>query len=223
MHLALALVLLAGPEAAPAAAPKPDRPVVVMETTHGTIKVELDAKRAPITVENFLGYVKSGHYNGTIFHRVIKDFMIQGGGFNPSMNELPTGKPIKNEHSNGLQNRRGTIAMARTSDPHSATAQFFINLKDNDFLDKEPGYAVFGRVIDGQGVVDKIGSVATTRKPPFSDVPVEAVVIKKVTLEGAAAPAKSDAPKAEAPKADAPKSEAPKSDAPAKEEKSEKQ
>jgi cyclophilin family peptidyl-prolyl cis-trans isomerase len=201
MHLALALVLLAaGPSEAAPAASKSANPVVVLETSLGTIKVELDAKNAPISVENFLTYVKAGHYNGTIFHRVIKDFMIQGGGMDSAMTELPTRKPIKNEHSNGLQNRRGTIAMARTSDPNSATAQFFINLKDNDFLDKGDGYAVFGRVIDGQGNVERIGSAPTGRKGPHSDVPTIPVVIKKAFVEGEAAaePVKDAAPKAKA-------------------------
>jgi peptidyl-prolyl cis-trans isomerase A (cyclophilin A) len=139
---------------APAPTPAPAGPVVVLQTTAGDITLELDAQKAPISTANFLKYVRSGHYDGTIFHRVISNFMIQGGGMNVSMIQKPTGPPIKNEHSNGLKNERGTISMARTSAPDSATSQFFINLKYNDFLDKGDGYAVFGKVVEGLEVVD---------------------------------------------------------------------
>lgn len=161
---------------------------VSLKTNKGEILLELDGKNAPNTVENFVQYVKDGHYNGTIFHRVIKGFMIQGGGFNPDMDQLPTREPIMNEADNGLKNNKYTIAMARTMDPDSATAQFFINTNDNDFLNfrsQTPqgwGYAVFGKVVKGQEVVDAIESVATTRKYPHDDVPVEAVIIEKAEL-----------------------------------------
>ncbi len=161
---------------------------VSLKTNKGEILLELDGKNAPNTVENFVQYVKDGHYNGTIFHRVIKGFMIQGGGFNPDMDQLPTRAPIMNEADNGLKNNKYTIAMARTMDPDSATAQFFINTNDNDFLNFKSqtpqgwGYAVFGKVIKGQEVVDAIEGVATTRKYPHDDVPVEAVIIEKAEL-----------------------------------------
>ncbi len=159
---------------------------VMLTTNHGNIKLELDAEKAPKTVENFLAYVKSGHYNGTIFHRVIDGFMIQGGGFEPSMEQKPTNEPIENEAKNGLKNEPYTVAMARTSAPHSASAQFFINLKNNSFLDYPGqdgwGYCVFGKVVEGMDVVDKIRSVKTTRTGMFADVPVENVVIEKVEL-----------------------------------------
>src|SRR5262249_2212900 len=152
----------------------------------GTIKIELDQAKAPITVKNFLDYVEAKHYDGTIFHRVIgkptkDDFMIQGGGMEPGMKERKTRGPIKNEAGNGLSNKRGTIAMARTNDPDTATAQFFINVKDNDFLDRRggnAGYAVFGKVIEGMDVVDKIKAVKTAKKGGHDDVPVEDIVIK---------------------------------------------
>ncbi len=156
---------------------------VLLTTNHGKIKLELDAEKAPKTVENFLSYVRSGHYNGTIFHRVIDGFMIQGGGFEPGMKQKPTGEPIENEAKNGLKNEPYTIAMARTSAPHSATAQFFINVKNNSFLDYPGqdgwGYCVFGKVSEGADVVDKIKSVKTTRAGMHADVPVEDVVIEK--------------------------------------------
>ena len=159
---------------------------VLLTTNHGTITIELDAKKAPKTVENFLGYVESGHYDGTIFHRVIDGFMIQGGGFGPGMKEKETGEPIENEAANGLGNEQYTIAMARTNDPHSATAQFFINVKDNDFLDYAGpgnwGYCVFGRVTAGTEVVDEIRKVATGRKGFHDDVPLEDVVIEKAEI-----------------------------------------
>ncbi len=160
----------------------------VMETSLGTITLELDADKAPETVGNFAEYAKSGHYDGTIFHRVIDGFMIQGGGFTKSMDQKPTRAPIRNEAMNGLKNARGTIAMARTMVVDSATSQFFINLVDNDFLDfSSPtpqgfGYAVFGRVTDGMDVVDAIAKVKTGFRGPHQNVPEEAVVIRKVTV-----------------------------------------
>ena len=156
----------------------------------GVITVELDAEKAPKTVENFLKYVKKGHYNGTVFHRVIENFMIQGGGFEPGMKQRHTAAPIDNEANNGLKNDHYTIAMARTSAPHSASAQFFINTTDNDFLNHTSptpngwGYAVFGQVVAGQDVVDDINVVKTGRKGMFDDVPKEDVVIEKVVLVG---------------------------------------
>ena len=151
----------------------------------GVIALELDDAKAPKSVANFLAYVKSGHYDGTIFHRVINGFMIQGGGFTPDMQQKPTNAPIENEAANGLKNDIYTIAMARTSEPHSASAQFFINVKNNDFLNHTAptprgwGYAVFGRVTSGQDVVDAIKGVPTGRRGYFDDVPLEAVVIEK--------------------------------------------
>jgi peptidyl-prolyl cis-trans isomerase B (cyclophilin B) len=159
---------------------------VILSTNHGNIKLELDAEKAPKTVENFLEYVKSGHYNGTIFHRVIDGFMIQGGGFEPGMKQKPTRDPIENEAKNGLKNAPYSIAMARTSAPHSASAQFFINTKDNSFLDYPGqdgfGYCVFGKVVEGTDVVDKIRAVKTTRTGMHADVPVEDVVIEKAEV-----------------------------------------
>ena len=161
-------------------------PVVVIDTNYGEIKVELDEQRAPLSVKNFLAYADKGHYNGTIFHRVIKDFMIQGGGMNADLSPKPTDPPVKNEATNGLKNLRGTIAMARTNVIDSATSQFFINLKDNAFLDHRDtsmqgyGYAVFGKVVAGMEVVDKIGTSPTGMRNRFSDVPVETVTIKSV-------------------------------------------
>ena len=163
-------------------------PVVEMKTNQGVILIELDAEKAPKTVANFLAYVEAGHYNGTIFHRVIKNFMIQGGGFVQGMDQKPTQAPIENEAANGLKNKRGSIAMARTNDPHSATAQFFINVVDNDFLDfRAPsgqgwGYCVFGEVTEGMDVVDKIRAVATGNKGFHQDVPKEDVVIEKAEI-----------------------------------------
>ena len=160
--------------------------VVVIETNHGDITVELDNEKAPISVANFLTYADSNHYNGTIFHRVIKDFMIQGGNFTPDMSPKKTLGQIKNEAGNGLRNLRGTLAMARTGVVDSATSQFFINLKDNDFLDHKDntvrgyGYAVFGKVVKGMDVVNKIGTTRTHTFKRFSDVPAEPVVIKSV-------------------------------------------
>ena len=183
LSCALALAL-----AAPALAAENPNPAVKLETTMGDIVIRLDAAKAPITVENFLAYVKAGYYDGTIFHRVIGNFMIQGGGMTPDMEAKKTNKPIKNEANNGLKNKKYNVAMARTSDPHSATAQFFINVKDNDFLDfKAPegsgwGYAVFGRVIKGQNVVDKIKAVPTGSRGMHQDVPLEPVIIKKASI-----------------------------------------
>ena len=162
--------------------------MIKIKTTLGDITIELDEERAPITCQNFIKYVENGHYNGTIFHRVIDNFMIQGGGFDESFRQLPTMKPIINEANNGLQNKRGTIAMARTSDINSATAQFFINVADNDFLDHQDntpqgfGYCVFGKVIDGMDVVDKIKSVKTTTRGPHQDVPEKNITMLSVEI-----------------------------------------
>lgn len=181
----LALCIFAAASGAQAAKAKADEPVVKLETSMGDILVQLNTRKAPITTANFIQYVKSGHYDGTIFHRVIKDFMIQGGGFTQEMKEKHTQAPIRNEANNGLTNKKYTIAMARTNDPHSASAQFFINTRDNDFLNfksQSPqgwGYAVFGKVIGGQDVVDKIEKVATRRRAGMDDVPQTPVIIKK--------------------------------------------
>jgi len=163
-------------------------PIVELKTSEGTIKLELYADKAPLTVQNFLKYAKEGYYDGTIFHRVIDNFMIQGGGFTPDMKQKPTQTPIKNEADNGLKNERGTVAMARTMVVDSATSQFFINVKDNEFLnhrDDTPqgyGYAVFGKVVDGMDVVDKIKAVPTGNQGPHQNVPGKPVVIEKVTV-----------------------------------------
>lgn len=159
---------------------------VRMTTNKGNITVELDAEKAPKTVANFIDYVNKGHFTNTIFHRVIKDFMIQGGGFEPGMKQKPTDATVENEAKNGLKNDKYTIAMARTSAPHSASAQFFINTKDNAFLNYPGqdgwGYAVFGKVTEGQDIVDQINGVKTTRSGMHSDVPVDPVVIEKVEV-----------------------------------------
>ena len=159
---------------------------VLLTTNHGNIKIELDADKAPKTVENFLGYVRAGHYDGTIFHRVIGDFMVQGGGFEPGMKQKPTNPPVANEAKNGLRNEPYTLAMARTSDPHSASAQFFINVRNNASLDHAGeanwGYCVFGKVVEGMDVVDRIKAVKTGRSGMFADVPVENVVIEKAEV-----------------------------------------
>ena len=161
-------------------------PTVEMQTSMGAIVIELDAEKAPLTVKNFLQYANDGFYNGTIFHRVIEGFMIQGGGFTKDMGEKPTGAQIPNEARNGLKNQRGTIAMARRAEPHSATAQFFINHKDNTPLDYPSrdgwGYAVFGKVTQGLDIVDKIAKVPTGNRGMFQDVPVEPVVIQSVKV-----------------------------------------
>ncbi len=164
----------------------PTQPVVSMVTSMGTMKIQLDPKRAPETVKNFLQYTDDGFFDGTIFHRVVPNFMIQGGGFEPGMKKKQTRAPIKNESANGLANLRGTIAMARISDPHSGTAQFYINHKTNQALDKSHasdgwGYCVFGKVIAGLDVVDKIAAVPTGRAGGMSDVPRETVLIKSVS------------------------------------------
>jgi peptidyl-prolyl cis-trans isomerase B (cyclophilin B) len=162
--------------------------VVKLETTMGDIVLELNEAKAPKSAANFLNYVNGGHYNGTIFHRVIDGFMIQGGGMTADMKEKPTGEPIENEADNGLTNEPYTVAMARTSDPHSATAQFFINVKKNDFLNHTAknergwGYAVFGKVVKGHGVVNKIKAVATGRTGFHDDVPKEPIVITSATV-----------------------------------------
>jgi len=164
-------------------------PQVRLDTNLGAIVLELNREKAPVTVDNFLSYVKDGHYDGTIFHRVIGNFMIQGGGFTQDYRQKATKAPIKNEADNGLKNERGTVAMARTSDPHSATAQFFINVVDNDFLNftaansRGWGYAVFGKVVEGMDVVDKIRNTPTGSGGPFpTDVPREMVIIQKATV-----------------------------------------
>lgn len=178
------LVILATSTALPAQNPK-----VRLDTSLGTIVLELDVEKAEATVNNFLEYTKAGFYDGTIFHRVIDGFMVQGGGFDANLNKKETREPIRNEANNGLSNARGTIAMARTPDPHSATAQFFINTVDNAGLDHTAetqqgwGYAVFGKVIEGMEVVDKISKVETGTQKGMGNVPTEAVIIKKVTVE----------------------------------------
>ena len=163
---------------------------ILMTTTVGPMTLELDADNAPKTVENFLSYVSSGFYDGTIFHRVINNFMVQGGSFTADMEQKATQAPIENEANNGLKNARGTIAMARTQDPHSATAQFFINVQDNDFLNHTGenmqgwGYAVFGKVTEGEDVLDKIRCVQTGSQAGHQDVPVEPIIIESVTVIG---------------------------------------
>ena len=162
--------------------------MVTLKTSAGDITLELNAEKAPITVKNFLSYVESGHYNGVVFHRVIPNFMIQGGGFEPGMKQKPTGTPIQNEANNGLLNEKYSVAMARTSEQNSAIAHFFINTKDNDFLNFSSettqgwGYAVFAKVVDGHDVVDAIEQVATGNVGPFGDVPLEDVVIESVVI-----------------------------------------
>ena len=192
LHIArtalLALALALGPSMLVTAK---ENPMVTLSTSMGDIKVELYADKAPITVKNFVDYAKAGYYEGTIFHRVILGFMIQGGGLTPEMQDKREGQKssIKNESSNGLKNETGTLAMARTSAPDSATSQFFINVKDNSFLDKEKaqdgvGYAVFGKVVEGMDVVRKIEQVKTATKGPHQNVPVDAVTIKSVKAVG---------------------------------------
>ncbi|WP_201592929.1 peptidylprolyl isomerase [Psychrobacter fozii] len=163
-------------------------PVVELDTSMGAIVIELNEEKAPKTVENFLNYVKSGQYDGTIFHRIIDGFMIQGGGMDAEMNEKPTNAPVENEADNGLRNDKGTIAMARTQDPHSATSQFFVNVKDNDFLNHTGknmqgwGYTVFGKVTSGMDVIEKMRGVPTGRFGMHADVPKEPVVINSATI-----------------------------------------
>ncbi|QQR74677.1 MAG: peptidyl-prolyl cis-trans isomerase [Holophagales bacterium] len=184
------LFLLATLMAETPAPAKPAGPVKVkLETTKGAIVLELDAAKAPQTVENFVKYVRDGHYDGTVFHRVIPGFMVQGGGFTADMAQKPTRASIQNEADNGLRNARGTVAMARTNDPHSASAQFFINVVDNAFLNHTAksaqgwGYAVFGKVVSGMETVDAIAKVPTGNKGPFQNVPIEPVVITKATVQ----------------------------------------
>ncbi len=186
MYMTVLLCVFAAGPAAAAALPQ-----VEIHTSLGVITVELQADKAPESVKNFLAYVKSGHYNGTVFHRVIEGFMIQGGGFDLSLTQKKTGAPIRNEANNGLRNGRYTLAMARTSDPHSATAQFFINVAENNALDHRGqtaagwGYAVFGRVVSGQSVVDQIARVPTgSAGRSLQDVPVDPVLIESVRLLG---------------------------------------
>jgi cyclophilin family peptidyl-prolyl cis-trans isomerase len=158
---------------------------VRIETSLGNLVVQMDAERSPLTVQNFLQYVRDGHYEGTIFHRVVNGFVIQGGGFDRNLAPKPTRPPVANESGNGLTNRRGTIAMARANEPHSADAQFYINLADNLVLDPKPtrwGYTVFGEVVEGLDVVDEIGHRATTARGEFSDIPLEPVVITRVVV-----------------------------------------
>lgn len=203
-HLPILLLSLAALSlaAAPAAlaqegepASAPANPRIRFETSKGAFTLELYPEKAPLTVENFLGYVDSGQYEGTILHRVIPDFMIQGGGFTEDLTQKPTGPPVRNEADNGLSNDRGTVAMARTSNPHSATAQFFVNVADNHYLNHTApdfnryGYTVFGRVVEGMDVVDAISKVPTTARGPYQNLPVEPVVIRTVKrLSGAPAP-----------------------------------
>lgn len=162
--------------------------MVIIHTTYGDIKLDLDAEKAPKTVANFEHYAREGFYDDTIFHRVIDNFMIQGGGFDSGMAQKESGEPIENEADNGLKNDHGTIAMARTTDPHSATAQFFINVKDNDFLNHSGknmqgwGYAVFGKVTEGNDVLDKICAVATTNRGGHQDVPADDIIIESVEI-----------------------------------------
>jgi len=192
-----ALYLLSGSASADQQLDKPqstsnDTTMVTLKTSHGDIEIELDAKSAPNSVENFLQYVKDGHYNGVIFHRVIPNFMIQGGGFTPDMEQKPTRASIVNEADNGLKNDKYTLAMARTNEPHSASSQFFINTKDNDFLNftsASPsgspsgwGYAVFGKVVSGTEIVDQIEAVRTGQVGPYGDVPLEPVIIESATI-----------------------------------------
>lgn len=188
--LLITLGLLTGCTPTPAPTPQPISPqgkfsMVKLHTNHGVITLQLDAEKAPVTVKNFLDYVNSGHFNNTIFHRVIDGFMIQGGGFEPGMKQKPVNAPIQNEAANGLSNDKYTIAMARTSDPQSATAQFFINTKNNGFLNftapnsQGYGYCVFGKVVEGMDVVDKIGKVQTGNSAGYADVPREDVIITK--------------------------------------------
>jgi peptidyl-prolyl cis-trans isomerase A (cyclophilin A) len=182
-------LLLAAAQAA--ASPAPDaRPKVVLDTTLGTIRIALEPDKAPLSTQNFLAYVRAGHYDGTVFHRVIPGFMAQGGGFDAQMKQKAVRAPVKNESSNGLSNRRGTLAMARTSDPDSATAQFFINVVDNGRLDSrggQPGYAVFGEVVEGMDVVDRMVAVPTTTRGPYENVPASPITIKTARVEGDAA------------------------------------
>lgn len=188
----------ASPAAVPSPRPSPSGPVVVLETSLGRIRIGLYDDKSPATAENFVKYVRKGHYNGTVFHRVMPNFMIQGGGMGADMTEKATDAPIRNEaRTSQLRNSRGSVAMARTNDPNSATAQFFINLKNNVSLDygiRGAGYAVFGEVLEGMDVVDKIAAVPTTTKGGHDDFPVTAVVITSAKVEGGARPAAARPP-----------------------------
>jgi cyclophilin family peptidyl-prolyl cis-trans isomerase len=201
--LVLTLAQAAAPPAPPAPTPTPPAgPVVEITTSMGVIKVALDAEKSPISADNFLKYVRAGFYDGTVFHRVMPNFMIQGGGLTPDLKEKPTRPAIRNEAKNGLRNSRGTLAMARLNEPNSATSQFFINVKDNHRLDfgiGGAGYAVFGAVVEGMDVVDKIVGVQTTTRGAYENVPVSPVLIK-TAREAKAQAAKPAAPKAETPK-----------------------
>jgi cyclophilin family peptidyl-prolyl cis-trans isomerase len=193
--VALSLLMLptlawaAPPPAQPAAAQPAkaaSNPKAVVKTSLGTFEIELDRTKAPKSVENFMRYARDGHYEKTIFHRVIKDFMVQGGGMDDKMKEKTTRSPVKNESDNGLSNQRGTVAMARTSNPDSATSQFYVNHRDNSYLDgraDKPGYTVFGRVVKGMEVVDKIAAVPTSTVGPHAAVPVNPVYIESVTVQ----------------------------------------
>jgi len=208
MTIATALLAAAALTQAPATAATTPGPVVVLETSMGNIRIALDEARAPITVKNFLAYVRSGHYEGTTFHRVIPGFMVQGGGMDVQMKEKAVRAPIKNEAANKVRNDRGTIAMARTAEPNSATSQFFINVKNNASLDYGiggAGYAVFGTVIEGMDVVDRIVAVPTTSRGGHQNVPVTPVVITRARVEGGAkAPAEKPADKPAKPAAPRP-------------------
>jgi len=187
MILFTAALIAAQAAASPSPSPSPSGPVATVETSLGRIRIALDQERAPISVANFAKYARAGHFSGTVFHRVIPNFMIQGGGMTAELKEKPTSPPIRNEARNGVRNTRGALAMARTNDPNSATAQFFINVKDNPSLDfgiNGAGYAVFGQVIDGMEVVDRIVAVPTKTAGPYQNVPVTPVVIKSVRVEG---------------------------------------
>ena len=215
---ALALLVLTAQVSAPAAVqtlpapeakPAPDGPVIAIETTMGTVQIGLYATRAPLSTRNIMTYVKNGHYVGTTFHRVIPGFMIQGGGMDTKLAEKPTGPPVRNEARNGLLNTRGSVALARTNDPHSATSQFFVSVKDNPALDfgisrDGWGYTVFGEVLSGMDVVDQIIAVPTTTQGAFQNVPITPVVIKKVTVMSEPAPPKPAAAPAGSPAAGKP-------------------
>jgi peptidyl-prolyl cis-trans isomerase A (cyclophilin A) len=194
MILLTAALLVAQAATSPSPRPSaPPGPVATLETSLGRIRIALDQEKAPISVANFVKYARAGHYSGTVFHRVIPGFMIQGGGMTAELKEKPTSPPIRNEARNGVRNLRGSVAMARTNDPNSATAQFFISVKGNPSLDfgiQGAGYAVFGQVIDGMDVVDKIVAVPTKTVGPYQNVPVTPVVIKSVRVEGTGAAAK---------------------------------
>jgi|SRR5437773_856304 len=188
----LTAALIVAQAASPSPSPSPAGPVATVETSLGRIRIALDQERTPVSVANFVKYARAGHYAGTVFHRVMPGFMVQGGGMTAELKEKPTSPPIRNEARDAGRNLRGTVAMARTNDANSATAQFFINLKDNPFLDfgiQGAGYAVFGHVIDGMDVVDKIAAVPTKTAGPYENVPVTPVLIKSVKVEGVSAAA----------------------------------